>query len=294
MLERLTVAFGAGMLAVVNPCGFAMLPAYLSYFLGLDDPTEDARGGVIRALKVTAAVSAGFVAVFGVIGIALQVFALQIEEYLPYVTSVMGVVLVGLGIAMLFGFQPTFSLPHLERGGRSRELPSMALFGMSYAIASLSCTLPIFVLNVVNAFSGEGLAQGLLIYLAYAAGMAVLLGALTVTLALARKGLVTKLRSSLPYITRISGGLLVIAGAYLAYWGWYELQIYDGNLDAGGPAEIVQQWNSTVASWLDDVGPVRFGLLLAVGIAVVAAVAVWRSRRSPDDPTTTPTGPTSS
>ena len=33
----LAIAFGAGMLATVNPCGFAMLPAYLGYFLGLED-----------------------------------------------------------------------------------------------------------------------------------------------------------------------------------------------------------------------------------------------------------------
>mgnify|MGYP001611737333 FL=1 len=27
-------AFGAGMVSTVNPCGFAMLPAYLGLFLG--------------------------------------------------------------------------------------------------------------------------------------------------------------------------------------------------------------------------------------------------------------------
>ena len=27
-------AFGTGMLAAVNPCGFALLPAYISFFLG--------------------------------------------------------------------------------------------------------------------------------------------------------------------------------------------------------------------------------------------------------------------
>ena len=31
----LGLAFAAGLVATINPCGFAMLPAYLSFFLGL-------------------------------------------------------------------------------------------------------------------------------------------------------------------------------------------------------------------------------------------------------------------
>jgi cytochrome c biogenesis protein CcdA len=31
------LAFGAGMIAAVNPCGFAMLPAYLSLYLGAEE-----------------------------------------------------------------------------------------------------------------------------------------------------------------------------------------------------------------------------------------------------------------
>ena len=34
MTALLILAFGAGMLAPVNPCGFAVLPAYLAYGTG--------------------------------------------------------------------------------------------------------------------------------------------------------------------------------------------------------------------------------------------------------------------
>ena len=40
MTAALTLAFSAGMVATLNPCGFAMLPAYLSYFMGLQDEEE--------------------------------------------------------------------------------------------------------------------------------------------------------------------------------------------------------------------------------------------------------------
>lgn len=283
MVERLTAGFAAGMFAVVNPCGFAMLPAYLSFFLGLDDPTRDSRGAVVRGVKVALAVSAGFVIVFGLIGAVLQVFAVQYQEYLPYVTAVMGAGLVVLGVAMLAGYQPTFALPHLEKGGQSRELRSMVLFGVSYAIASLSCTLPIFLLQVANSFSTDGFAEGMATYVAFAAGMASLLVALTVSLSLARRGLVTTLRRFLPYVIRASGGLLVVAGAYLAYWGWYEIQILDGNLDAySGPYDVVEGLRTTIVNWLDDVGPERIGLAVLVVVGALAGLLTWRSRRSPE------------
>jgi cytochrome c biogenesis protein CcdA len=67
----LAYAFGVGMVATFNPCGFAMLPAYLSYFLGLEGSTHpDERASVLRALAVGLSVTVGFLVVFGIIGVA--------------------------------------------------------------------------------------------------------------------------------------------------------------------------------------------------------------------------------
>jgi cytochrome c biogenesis protein CcdA len=277
----LALAFGAGMVATVNPCGFAMLPAYLGYFLGLDDPSRDAGGGVRRALAVGLAVSAGFLVVFAMIGAAIQGFSLAIDEHLPWFTMVIGVMLVVLGIAMLAGFEPTIALPKLDKGGEGVQLWSMFLFGVSYAVASLSCTMPLFLINVVGTFTSENLLSGIAVFLAYAAGMAVVLMALTLTMALARQSLVHHLRRALPYIHRISGALLVLAGGYLVYYGWYELQLYsDSGSAPGGPAEWVFEWNSDISNWIDRMGAVRLGLGLAAAILAVWIVAnAWRAPR---------------
>ncbi|HEU4426559.1 MAG TPA: cytochrome c biogenesis protein CcdA, partial [Pilimelia sp.] len=64
----LALALAAGMLAAVNPCGFALLPAYLSLLVAGDEP--GGRGAAVgRALLSTAAMTAGFVAVFGTFGV---------------------------------------------------------------------------------------------------------------------------------------------------------------------------------------------------------------------------------
>lgn len=283
MSPLVVYAFATGMVATINPCGFAMLPAYLSYFLGLDDPSRDQRSVVMRAIGISLVVTGGFVAVFTVIGVVLTSVALPIERNIPWATLVIGVLLVVLGVAMLAGFQPSVALPKLERGGDRRTLWSMFVFGVSYAVASLSCTLPLFLVAVTGVFSSESFLQGLAVFVAYGLGMGLVLTALTVALALARQGLVQRLRGALRHIHRIAGGLLVAAGVFLIYWGWWELQNLGGNTDAGGPADWLLATQGRVATWVNNVGPARIGLVLAAFIAVALLVASRRTSRS-DEP----------
>ena len=102
------------MVAAVNPCGFVLLPTYLMYFLGLEAARADSqRASVRRALLVSAAVTAGFMAVFVVVGAISTWFTSWIVEHAKYVTGVVGVALVVLGIAMLFGYK--LPLRHARR-----------------------------------------------------------------------------------------------------------------------------------------------------------------------------------
>lgn len=280
-------AFATGMVATINPCGFAMLPAYLSYFLGLDDDSDTSESAVLRAIGVSLVVTAGFVTVFTVIGVLVNAAAAPIQENVPFATLVIGIALVALGIAMLAGFQPVLALPKLERGGNRRTLWSMFVFGVSYAVASLSCTLPLFLVAVTGVFSSESFTDGLAAFVAYGLGMGLVLTALTVALALARASLVRRLRASLRYVNRIAGGLLVLAGGFLIYWGWWELQVLAGNYEAGGPAEALTEFQANLSSWVTGVGATRIGLALALFITVALAVSAWRSRRSPTDRSTT-------
>lgn len=273
----LAYAFGVGMVATFNPCGFAMLPAYLSYFLGLESRTDpEARGSVLRALAVGASITAGFLAVFGLLGIVLEPTLDTIQDRLPWVTIALGAVLVVLGALMLGGRTFTLSLPKVTKGTQSQELWSVFLFGVSYALVSLSCTIALFVSVVSTTFDSANVASGIVVFLAYGLGMGLVLTVLTMAIALARQGLVRRMRSVLPYVNRISGGLLVLAGAYVTYYGWYELQVRGGDTSGGGLADRVFQWNADVSNWIQDVGPVRLGLLLALVIAVAVLVTVTR------------------
>ena len=276
----LALAFTAGMLATVNPCGFAMLPAYLSYFLGLDDPSGDARAGVLRAITVAAVVSAGFMLVFGLIGWIIHATGTTaIQERVPWLTIGIGLVLAGLGVAMIRGFTPKFKLPMLQKGGGSRELTSMFLFGISYATVSISCTIPVFIAQVVTSFTTRGVASGVAMFIAYGLGMATLMMALTLSLALARQSLVVTLRRALPYVNRAAGVLLVVAGLYVAWYGWYEVRVLRGDLSGSGTIDRGLELQSRMSNWINSIGATRLGLVSAVAVGLALLVAFgWRGR----------------
>ena len=277
----LAIAFGSGMLATVNPCGFAMLPAYLGYFLGLEGGDKDVRASVTRSVGVGLSVSAGFLTVFSIVGLAIYHLSASVDRWTPWATMIIGAVLVVLGIAMVRGFEPVLRLPKLERGGRERDSRSMFVFGVSYAIASISCALPLFTGAVAGTFRREDLLSSLAVFVAYALGMTLVLLVLTVSLGMARRSIVRWLRQALPYVTRASGVLLVVAGAYLFHYGWYERRVQAGEFGEGSRAvDLVTGWSDSVARWVGDVGATRLGLVLALALsAILVATVGTRTRR---------------
>lgn len=278
------LAFTAGMVATVNPCGFAMLPAYLGYFLGLEGSEvdgPDATTGLVRALLVGATVSAGFLTLFAAAGALVSWTSVGVGEISPWLTIVIGGVLVAVGLGFAFGWEPRVLLPKLEKGGRDRGLWSMFLFGLSYAVASLSCTIGPFTSVVASTFSRQSVVSGLATFAAYGAGMALLLMVLTVTLALARRGLVTGLRRALPYVQRVSGVLMVLMGAYLVWYGTYEIRLgRNGPGAADGPVGTVTGWSGDLQERLVGVDAVQAALVLVLAVTLVVLGALLRADRA--------------
>ena len=277
----LALGFTAGMVAAFNPCGFAMLPAYMSWFLGQEGrPGEAGSVGVLRSLAVGSSVSLGFLAVFGVAGVVASHLFSSFTQYTPYATIVIGLgVLVPLGLARFFGREVKLNLPRFQRAAHDRGLVSMVLFGVSYATVSLSCTLLPFLVAVSGTFQQENLASGLAVFFAYSAGMGVVLMALTLALGLARASLLSHFRRALRHVGRLSGALLVVAGAYITYYGWYSLAVNDGRDVAAGPVAAVERASDRVVRLFADVGEVALGLILAAFIAFAVLVGLSRRRR---------------
>jgi cytochrome c biogenesis protein CcdA len=271
MDARLLLAFTTGMVMTVNPCGFAMLPAYLSFFVGIEDASDDQgpTANVARALLVSAAVTVGFVSTFAVVGLIANLLTENVYDIAGWLGVVIGVLLIAMGLALLVGWEPAFRGPHLERGGNSRAIRSMAVFGVSYAVASIGCSLPIFI-GVMSTNFGQSVGHGLSYFLAFALGFGLLITALTVALALAHQSIVRHLRRVLPYVNRIAGGLLVLTGTYIAWYGTFEIRSASGD----ATVQRVTDWSAEVSNWLDSNHEALAVALLGIVVAALAFVIV--------------------
>ncbi|WP_407840619.1 cytochrome c biogenesis CcdA family protein [Streptomyces sp. DSM 116496] len=291
----LALALTAGILAAVNPCGFALLPAYLSLLvLGDDSPTRAVAIG--RALTATVSITLGFTALFGIFGLAIQPVAGQVQEHLPWFTIAFGILMVGMGVWLLAGRQLPALAPKLRRApALTRSIPSMALFGMAYATASLGCTIAPFLAIVVSAFRSGSPAAGVLLFAAYALGMGLIVGVASLTVALTRSTAVTRLRRAGAIAPRIGGGLLLLVGAYVAYYGWYEVRVQHDPATQDLVIETAGAVQRAVADLLDAIGPTTLAALFAallIGAVVLAEIrrqrgstasraAIRRRRRGP-------------
>lgn len=225
---KLGFAYAVGAASAVNPCGFAMLPAYLGLYVSGGNREQESRNPVLllgRAIMVGLSVSLGFVALFGAVGLVLG-FGSQavVVTALPYVGLAIGVLLIGAGAFMASGGKIYTSLAQrvASRVGDPGQLniPGYILFGVSYGLASLSCTLPLFlaVLGV-----GAGLSSGWLEtlgqFVLYAGGMGSVIMVLTLGMAVARSVLIRWMRTVLPYVSVVGAWLMVVAGTYIVfYW----------------------------------------------------------------------------
>ncbi len=225
-LLPLGFAFGAGMVAAVNPCGFAMLPAYLSLYLGAREEEFAKRwvgARALRALLVSLAVSSGFVLLFGAAGLVVAAGGHALLGAMPWVGVSIGVVLSVVGLWMLAG-RSLYASFFQRIAGRVGS-PKVAnpkgffLFGLGYGAASLSCTLPVFLLVVGSGIAAGGFLSTMARFMGYALGMASVIVTLTLALAFFKGGLIAWFGRAMPHVRLASAVLLLGAGVYLIlYW----------------------------------------------------------------------------
>lgn len=270
MLEgNFAYSFILGVMAAVNPCGFVLLPTYLVWYLGseLQRPEENRAVTAARALKVGGSVSAGFVGVFLVVGIISNLFTSAIRDNAKYAALVVGVALVGMGIAMFRGWKPPISGPGLSVS-RERTVRNMALFGVVYAVASIGCTIGFLTSVILGSVGRDGFISGVVSIVLYGLGMGMLVTGLTVALAFARVGIVATLKQGLPWFDRVSAGFVVATGLYLTWYWWSAISGRGTDSVVGR----VERWQTHLADFLQRTG--SWTLALVLGSAIVAALAV--------------------
>ncbi len=271
------LALTAGMVAAVNPCGFALLPAYVGFFVTGDDAGVTLERRVSRAVSSSAAVTLGFVVVFVLLGVILSSVVDRVRGQLPWVTIAVGSVLVVAGVSTLLGRRlpmPTIAL----RASKGRGFPAMVSYGAVYALASLSCTIGPFLAITTSAIR-QSFVGGIEAYVAYALGMGAIILAIAFSAALARPRPVNELRRLSRYASRIGGVLMIASGSYAVWYARWELAVYRGDLSHDPVVDAGERWRLAVIGWVERIGPIELALIIVGAVAMTVLVGgLWADR----------------
>jgi cytochrome c-type biogenesis protein len=238
----LTFTFSAGIIAFLNPCGFIMLPAYISSHMEKTFQLRNQKDTVttknhkslfsMRKLGygflVGLVTTSGFITIFLVVGIGISYIGIRIVKLFPWIAFASAMLIIGIGIAKLSGKSIYINIPASKFFLKNNEMHSglkkidyryFFVFGIGYAIISLNCTLPLFLFLISQGISAGGLAQGSVIFLTYALGMGTVMTIISALVGISNqtftKLYATKLAKHMNVITSV---ILILAGIYLVYY----------------------------------------------------------------------------
>lgn len=207
-LPGLAFAFTAGVLSIFSPCGYALLPGYVSYYLGSDL-------SLVRAVVGGLACTLGLVTVFSVVGALASSLGALMPQLIPLLDILAAVILMVLGVAML----RQSNIPYLQLNVRPttrRGLAGLYMFGLVYGIAGLGCSAPIFLSVLLFAVS-ESWLNGVLTFTVYAIGMGVPLVLTSILVAEAKVMLLRRISGVTERLHKLGGTVLILVGLYLFY-----------------------------------------------------------------------------
>lgn len=280
------LAFGAGMLATVSPCGLAMLPGFLAYYIGTDDAAaaDAGRGNLllrrsVSALRTGLVVSVGFATVFIVTGLVVTAGLRGVVDAVPWVAVIVGVVLVAAGLFMVAGRRVAVTLRFnpLRSGGRGPI--AMLAYGAAYAVAALTCSLGVLLALIGGGLSASNATDLVRVFSAFAAGSATILVLLSLSAGLAGGGLARVLRESSQYLTQVAGVVVVLSGIYMiVYW----LPALSGGDSNRGLAAKVMPITGAIHDTF-EAHTTSLGIIAISAVVVIVAWAVRGSRRQSSD-----------
>ena len=212
MTPTLTLAFTAGVLSFLSPCVLPLVPSYLAYVSGVGA----ARGRVVRSSLFFVL---GFSLIFVGLGASASLLGGLLSAYRYQLTLVGGVLIIFFGVVML-----GVKIPGLQQflgrevrisfAGEAHTPVGAVLLGMAFAAGWTPCIGPVLGSVLTLAGTSGGLGQGVTLLTFYALGLAVpFVGAALMLGAFTRVS--SRFRHLLPWVERVSGVILIVAGVML-------------------------------------------------------------------------------
>jgi cytochrome c biogenesis protein CcdA len=217
-MEFIYFSFLQGLVAFFAPCAVALLPGYIISFISREasgDPSRNEK--LYRGLKLASLSILGILAIYSIAGVLIIVASQLLKAYMKWITIGMGSLLILLGGLLIAGKSIAFSVDMNRKSDRS-ETGEAFFFGVAYAIGALGCLFPLFLVVATQAMAAPSALLGGSYIFAYFFGISLMMVTAILLSTFARDFFMKYLRKILPYMEKITGVLLILAGAYVIYY----------------------------------------------------------------------------
>src|SRR4051812_9929800 len=214
MVEKLPVAFLAGLFSVVTPCVLPLVPGYLSAVSAVEVDRLGERSVSKRVILASVPFVIGFTAVFVLLGAAAAAVGSTVDKRSQ--VEIAGFVLIVLGLAFLrvLPWPERAVAPGLLR--RAQGSGSRALLGGAFAVCAAPCIGTVLASILVLASSSGGVVRGVVLLLAYSLGLGAAFVLAGVAFAHAMR-MFRWVRSHYDVLRYASGATLVVLGLLLFF-----------------------------------------------------------------------------
>ncbi len=236
MVERVPVAFLAGLVSIAFPCVLPLVPGYLSAISAVEVERLGERGVARRVVVASVPFALGFTVVFVVLGAGAAAIGGALDR--DRQSEVAGFVLVVLGLAF------AGLLPWPERIiapgalGRARASGSRALLGGAFAVCAAPCVGITLAAILALAADSRTVVRGIVLLAAYSLGITVAFVLIGIAFSHAMVAF-RWVRDHYAWIRVASGATLVTLGLLLFFHrDWWLRVLVNRALEAVGLGQV--------------------------------------------------------
>lgn len=206
----------AGLMVNFGPCSLAVLPAYLSFHLGLEEDADELEHPLAYGLTTGLTAAVGVVGFYLILGLIFAGFGTELAAYSAELKLVVAGLILLLGVALLSGTSIKTGI--IEKFKRriqqitqeSARTKGLIGFGVIYAAGGLSCFLPVFLPLVFFPFITGAFATSIVSFLVFSLAQALFLITATVAVAYGKQGILKGLAGKTALMKKIAGWVLVL------------------------------------------------------------------------------------
>ena len=209
----------AGIMVNFGPCSLAVLPAYMSFFLGLN--TENQNVSVRKSIQLGATASLGVFGFYLALGLLFATAGTFLVAYAPQLKLTIATLILILGIMLLrgksleLGFISRFKDSVSKASSGRSHIVSLLGFGVVYGAGGLSCFLPIFLPLVFFPFVGGQFFESVASFLIFALFQALFLIGATILIGYGKQTLFRKMIGQAETMKKIAGAILIATSIYM-------------------------------------------------------------------------------